>query len=90
MIRSCNMRCRSFSLSICCCFRSSAAFIINSFYITIVYWLTTFNWMRTLSFFFRSGVRNPFFAFFARPASSNRLRTSAFFRSRSAAFFAAS
>lgn len=41
-------------------------------------------WPLTRSFFFRSGVRKPFFAFFARPASSNRLRTSAFLRSRSA------
>lgn len=44
----------------------------------------------TRSFFFLSGVRKPFFAFFFEPASSRRFRTSAFFFSLSSAFRLAS
>lgn len=68
MMRSWRILCRSCSLSICCCLRSSAAFSMSSL----------------RSFFLRSGVRKPFLAFFIRPASSRRFRTSAFLRSRSA------
>ena len=43
------------------------------------------NWL-TLSFFLRSGVMKPFFAFLALLASSSRARTSALFLSVSACF----
>lgn len=42
--------------------------------------------LRTLSFFFLSGVMNPFLAFLALEASSRRARTSALLRSVSACF----